>query len=289
MSKPLFIGIGAQKCASTWVHRILEDHPQVFVSAPKEINFFSYHYHFGFAWYEKHFNHEAIVRGENSPSYFCDSRVPSRVCEYNSSMKIIICLRDPIARIISQHAHEVRLGNVDANTSFAQALQNNPMYVEQSMYAKHLSAWLSIFPQEQILVVLQEDIQSEPSKIASEVYRFLGVDEEFQSLFLEKKANLSQVPKFEKFEEALKRGAKFLRYLGLDALVKRVKSMALVVFLRQKNSQNVHDIIPELTELDIERLDAVFKQDITQLQSLTDLDLSVWPTWQRCFKTSVKQ
>jgi len=287
MFRPLFIGIGVQKCASTWIHRILEDHPQVFVSKPKEINFFSYHYHFGFEWYEKHFS--AAASGENSPSYFCDSRVPERVFQYDSKMKVIVCLRDPVARIVSHHAHEVRLGHVDEKMPFAQALQNNLMYVEQSLYAKHLGVWLSVFPKEQVLILLQEDIQREPGKIAREVYQFLNVHKEFQSSFLEKKANPSQTPKSEKLEGLFKALANIFRLLGLNNLVKRIKSMPWVNELRQKNMENIHHLLPALTELDIEGLDADFKQDLVNLQKLTDLDFSVWSTWQRCFKSSVEQ
>lgn len=36
-----FIGIGVQKSATTWVYRVLEDHPNVQVSFPKELDFFS--------------------------------------------------------------------------------------------------------------------------------------------------------------------------------------------------------------------------------------------------------
>ncbi len=39
-STPEFIGIGVQKSATTWVYNILRDHPEVRISALKEINFF---------------------------------------------------------------------------------------------------------------------------------------------------------------------------------------------------------------------------------------------------------
>jgi len=288
MSKPVFIGVGVQKCASTWIHRILEDHPQVFVSNPKEIDFFSYHYHFGFHWYEKHFS-GGMVTGENSPSYFCDSRVPKRVQEYDPNMKIIVCLRDPVERLVSHHAHEVRLGHVDTSLPFSAALQNNPMYVEQSMYAKYLKQWLAVFPRAQVLILLQENIRLKPEEIAKELYAFLGVDTEFQSSFLEKKANPSIKPKFAGLEGVLKQSAKYLRALGLDFLVKRVKHLPWVHKARQKNMRNIHHILPALTEDDFRSLDATFRSDLEHLQLLTGLDLSSWSTWRRCFKMPVDQ
>ena len=55
------IGIGAQKCASSWVHAALGVHPQIGVSEPKEVDFFSYYYDRGYQWYETHFAH-AVAR-----------------------------------------------------------------------------------------------------------------------------------------------------------------------------------------------------------------------------------
>ena len=58
---PTMIGIGAQKCASSWVHAALGVHPQIGVSEPKEVDFFSYYYDRGYQWYETHFAH-AVAR-----------------------------------------------------------------------------------------------------------------------------------------------------------------------------------------------------------------------------------
>ncbi|MBL4653715.1 MAG: sulfotransferase domain-containing protein [Flavobacteriales bacterium] len=285
MSKPSFIGVGVQKCASTWIHRILEDHPQVTVSNPKELDFFSYHYHFGFDWYESYFSGSLVV-GENSPSYFCDPRVAERVYQYHPSMKVIVCLRDPIARIVSHHAHEVRLGHVDSRLTFTEALENNPMYIDQSRYAKYLDIWLSIFPENQVLVLLQEDIQKQPAMVASDVYQFLGVESDYQSAFLERKANLSQQAKLDFFESGLKKVAKFLRLLGLNSVVGNIKSMAWARALRQSNMQSIHQSLPSMTEDEVQRLDAIFRDDMRCLQKITHLDLDVWPTYQRCFEAA---
>lgn len=35
--KPTFIGIGAQKCASTWIYSVMKDHTEVVVSKKKGI------------------------------------------------------------------------------------------------------------------------------------------------------------------------------------------------------------------------------------------------------------
>ena len=80
MPKPTFIGIGAQKCASTWIYDILKDHPDVALSELKEVDFFSYKYDHGLQWYENNFSEAGTqsVIGEISPSYFHEPAVPAR-------------------------------------------------------------------------------------------------------------------------------------------------------------------------------------------------------------------
>ncbi|MEO1188983.1 MAG: sulfotransferase, partial [Pseudomonadota bacterium] len=102
---PEVIGIGAQKCASSWLHAIAGSHPGIGTSDPKEVDFFSYYFDRGYRWYERHFEAAPGTRVcfENSPSYFHDPRAPGRVSAYNSGMKIIVLLRDPIKRAFSNH------------------------------------------------------------------------------------------------------------------------------------------------------------------------------------------
>ena len=77
-----FLGIGAQRAGTTWVARMLEAHPDICLSEPKELHFFnekpSYVWgpvneNFGpsFDWHGKHFAHcrKGSVKGEFTPHY----------------------------------------------------------------------------------------------------------------------------------------------------------------------------------------------------------------------------
>ena len=55
---PNLIGIGAQKCATTWFSECLRSHPDIFVSSPKEIKYFLYHENKGLNWYGSFFEKE---------------------------------------------------------------------------------------------------------------------------------------------------------------------------------------------------------------------------------------
>ncbi|HET7203585.1 MAG TPA: sulfotransferase, partial [Steroidobacteraceae bacterium] len=195
VARPTYVGIGAQKCASTWLHRILAEHPQVAVPAEKEIDFFSYRYDHGFQWYERCFadaGRASLARGEISPSYFCEPSVPARIERYAPDVKILLSLRDPVQRALSNHRHEVRVGHLTGrDLSFEAGLANNPMYVEQGLYATHLKRWLRHFPREQIHVVLMEDVEAGPAGVCRTVYRFLGVDDGYVPSGLRERYNRS--------------------------------------------------------------------------------------------------
>lgn len=81
MLRPTFIGIGAMKCATTWVSECLRYHPEVFMSSPKEIHYFSYNYNKNLDWYLEHFKKAKgyKVRGEFSVSYLPDHEAPRKI------------------------------------------------------------------------------------------------------------------------------------------------------------------------------------------------------------------
>ncbi len=280
---PDFIGIGAQKCASTWLYRILEDHPDAFVSEPKELDFFSCYFVRGYQWYLEHFRdaggHGAV--GEISPSYFHCADAPRRVRDFLESVKIILTLRDPIERAYSQHLHSVRLGFVSgSDLSFESAAQANPTYVDQSRYSKHIDNWLGVFPKDQVCILLLEDIKADPVAESRRLYRFLGIDERHRSRFLEKKANPSQDVRMEGLEKLLRTLGRAGRRLGMHRLVEATKHSAPIESLRQKNRKNLRDIVPPMREETVATLRETFDEDVRYVKALLDRDSLPWKHWQ---------
>ena len=50
---PDFVGVGMQKCGTSWLAEMLAQHPDVLVRK-KEINFFVRFYRKGYGWYDHH-------------------------------------------------------------------------------------------------------------------------------------------------------------------------------------------------------------------------------------------
>ena len=277
--KPTFIGIGAQKCASTWLHRVLREHPQVGLPEEKEIDFFSYRFDHGYQWYEERFRgcEGKVAVGEISPSYFCEPAVPERLHRYLPSARIVVSLRDPVTRALSNHRHEVRLGRTGlADHSFEAGLANNPMYIEQGRYATHMQRWLRFFPPEQILVLFMEDIEQDPGAVAQTVYDFLGVEWAPESALLSERVNGSYATRYRllarvkdlAYEGTNKGGLRWLWGLG--------GTIGARALYRRINVLPSSEVIPPAREETLARLREVFAPEVRELSRITGRPLDSW-------------
>jgi len=272
-----FIGIGAQKCASSWLYEVLNSHSQAYMSDTKELDFFSYYYDKGYEWYHRNFySNGNLMSGEISPSYFYDQDVPARVKRYNKDIKILLCLRDPVKRMFSNHLHEVRAGNVTGeNTIFENALNNNPLYLEQSLYAKHLKRWLKYFEKDQILVVFQEDINNNPIEVYKQVCRFLNIteDENFMGDF---HVNDSTVKKNPFIGMVFELGGVFLRRLGLKSAVDTLKRRGLISRLYKGNKTHLKDVVKPMMSETKSKLRLKISESDAELKVILGLSALPW-------------
>ena len=112
MKLPDFLGIGTQKGGTTYLHSLLSEHPQAFLAIPKELHFFSLHYQKGLAWYRDFFKSAADDKscGEITPYYMFHPLAFKRIHKHLPDVKLIVLLRDPVERAISQFFHSRRLG-----------------------------------------------------------------------------------------------------------------------------------------------------------------------------------
>ena len=277
VNKATFIGVGAQKCASSWIYDVLSDHPMVSVSEKKELDFFSYNYERGLEWYGDQFDFCRPVRGEISPSYFHDPAVPSRVRKYNPDIRVIVSLRDPVERALSQHRHLVRLGFVsDRLLDFEAAVSQNPTYLEQGYYARHLEQWLACFNRESIHIVFMEEIASDPMEVAARVYDFVGADASHQSAFLHQKSNPSYVVRNRALDAAVRFARRGVRRIGLGAAWSGLARTPLRALYRSYNRVESARAIPSPSVDFLRSLRREFEGDVLRLQELTGTDLAAW-------------
>ena len=106
--KPNFLVIGAQKSATTTLCDLFSQHPDVYISNPKEPHFFAKNevYAKGWDWYKKLFSNagKAKAIGEGSTGYTMHvvfPNAPSRISRDLPNAKLIYIVRHPIRRIES--------------------------------------------------------------------------------------------------------------------------------------------------------------------------------------------
>lgn len=189
-SLPNTLVIGALKSGTTSLHTYLGRHPQIQMSDPKELNFFSggraSNWHRGRDWYASHFVESAQIRGESSTSYsfypvVCG--VPSRVHAMIPEARLIYCVRDPLDRLVSHYLH--LRGEGRERRSLDDVLSDPDLgksrYIIRGRYWSQLKQYLDWFSQDQLLVISFEDMKEHRAETLARVFRFLGVDDKFRS------------------------------------------------------------------------------------------------------------
>ena len=195
---PAFIGIGAEKSATTWAWTVLDEHPAICMSQPKELNYFNDdgNYRRGESWYRKHFADDTHCAGEISPLYMDNCRVAERIKETYPAAKILVMLRNPFDRAMSHLFHDASVvyGKVaDLTVEDLRALvQKDPKYVRRSQYDQALQPFLATFPSEQVGTFFFDDVTNDGLCLAQRLYEFAGVGSDFVPQQFNQKVNDSQ-------------------------------------------------------------------------------------------------
>lgn len=204
---PDFLVIGGQKCGTTALYAYLRWHPAITGPAWKEVSYFDRHFARGEAWYRGQFPSRpslALVErrggarplvGEASPSYLLHPYAPERAAALVPRARLVVLLRDPVARALSHYHHEVALGREPL--SFEEALDREPerlsgeldrlgdtsyfsrpwwdhTYLARGRYAEQLERWFAVFPRQQLLVLASERLRADPAASYGQVLEHLG-------------------------------------------------------------------------------------------------------------------
>ncbi|XP_007897831.1 heparan sulfate glucosamine 3-O-sulfotransferase 5 [Callorhinchus milii] len=185
---PQAIIIGVRKGGTRALLEMLNLHPAV-VKASQEIHFFDNdeNYAKGMEWYRKKmpFSYPYQITIEKSPAYFITEEVPERIYKMNSSIKLLIIVREPTTRAISDYT-QVLEGKERKNKTYYKfeklaidptTCEVNTKYkaVRTSIYTKHLERWLKFFPIEQFHIVDGDRLITEPLPELQLVEKFLNL------------------------------------------------------------------------------------------------------------------
>ena len=210
MSRHLLV-IGAQRSGTTYLYRLLDEHPEVAMARPArpEPKFFldSQRYARGLAWYRQTYfdGRTANLLGEKSTSYIESPEAARRAASLLGPAHVVAVLRDPVARAISNWQFSVASGletraldaalaqNLEGAATWdpAQTSVSPFAYLERGRYVDHLQPWHEQFG-DMVHVFFTDEITGPDGPAL--LYRALGVDAGYHPAAAGVAANASAHP-----------------------------------------------------------------------------------------------
>jgi Sulfotransferase domain len=223
--KPNFFIAGAPKCGTTALSEYLRSHPHVFMPKLKEPHFFS----------DDLITHQLVRTldeyiqlfaeatpqqsrlGEKSLSYLLSSAAIPAIRVFNPEAKIIAMFRNPADMVYSFHSQllywsqetekdfetawrlqERRRRGVDVPRTCREPFWLQ--YQDVGRFGTQTQRLLSVFPAEQVKVILFDDFASSPQRVYEEVIDFLEIPQDnrtdFPRINENKRARLSWLRDF---------------------------------------------------------------------------------------------
>jgi hypothetical protein len=210
---PDFLVIGAQRAGTTWLHRVLSQHPGLWLPPVKELHYFDkldiertilnpkerrrvglkrlasldpWLIRFWFRarsddWYASLFSGakaKGLIAGEITPAYATlDETILWRIKRMNDGIKLIFVMRDPVERAWSAVNNAAKKG-ADASTvekSIERAREWGT--VARSAYADTIKRLEAVFPASQIHYCFFDDLRDRPKALTADLLSFLGVEQ----------------------------------------------------------------------------------------------------------------
>ena len=293
---PNFLIAGAAKSGTTSLYYYLKQHPEIFMCSPKEPQFFLAqfarlpmngigdnkknfvkNFHDYCKLFEKVTTEKAIGEASWSNRYYYEKTIPL-IKKYLGNPRIIIMLRNPVERALSAHSNLIRQGR--EWLSFEKALEEEDkrrrenwrhcwFYKDPGFYYKQVKAYITNFSD--VKIFLFDEFQKDSLSIVQDIYEFLGIDTSFiPDTYI--RLNVSGIPKFKLFGMLMRPGK-------LQKMISRVSKLMLtekVWFRLQHVLKSKCLIRPEMKSDTKQYLIDTYREDILQLQTLLDRDLSHW-------------
>ncbi len=296
MKKPDFFIIGAPRSGTTALSEYLKSHPEIYISTPKEPNYFSFDMSRPRAAdtlddYLKLFqNTDKKVTGEASVWYMYSKVAIPEIMRFNPKAKIIAIVRNPIDWFRSWHAHRVYTLNEDTtNIELAWQKQEErkkgqliPKYCREpellyykdaALFGNQVERVIQIVPEKQFKIIVFDDFIQSTKTIYENLLSFLDVTPD-KKIFprihqtkMHRSLRVATTLRYPSFPFNIM--MKLLRRFGIDKTV-RSKITSLNTVSGHKQTINLAFR---------KELSVAFRNDVKKLEKLINRDLSHWLTY----------
>lgn len=295
---PNFLVVGAQKSGTTSLHHYLQAHPDIYLPAQKETKFFVHdkYYNKGLEFYEtEYFSERSSERavGEVDPDYLYYQGALPRIAQDldPATLKLIFIFRNPVERAFSHYLMTFRRGQEPL--TFEEAIEAEPAriseghmenlrysYVTRGYYLRQVERFLGDMDKSQMLFLLSEDLEADPTACLQQVYTFLGVSNDFVPSNLGERFHRATVPRSLSMLRWIKgRGAgkKLLRFMVPSTSLRKIFRDRLL----RLNQTTPSDLV--LTTETRERLVEIYRSENSRLAAFLGRNLDHWNLTQSDF------
>jgi len=295
---PNFVIVGTQKAGTTFIHKCLKEHPDIYI--PKgEVSFFEnpdYNKNttdYLESLFRKHQDNKVL--GIKRPSYLACKDCPKRIKKEIPHAKLIIILRNPVDRAISAYFHYMKTGFIPIlpleegmlniiTGKYKERYPRSEEILRFGYYYEQLNHYLHYFNKKQILIELYDELLKNPLRTIQNIYEFLGVDNSFtpkslkshpqSAIYSLTRLKIINLMNAHYYSYNKKRTRLFLKKMNiLDLFVIGLTVLADKLLSILSSNQK-----PQITKELRRTIMNIYINDINKLENLIKTDLNQWKT-----------
>ena len=303
MSKPNFVVAGAPRCGTTALYAYLSEHPNIFMSKVKELNYFAEDYpamrkinfrsHDDYLQLFSDAKDSDVGIGEASPFYLFSEVAFEKMSAALPNARIIVSLRNPVDFIQSYHRLNLSLlRESEDDLQKAWVLQDERKlgkslpknlrepallsYGELGKFSKYIEKLFATYPREQIKVILLDDLHADTKAVYEDILAFLEIPSDGRKEFPRVNARFENKSRFmaKLFHPSLRVYQLFMKTISFFGTGFMEKVSVVYDKLERLNTKPTQS-----SEMDAEfraYLIEYFREDIEKLGRLLERDLSAW-------------
>lgn len=296
--------VGAPKAGTTALAQYLSEHPQVFMSEPKEPNYFARHLtvprhrrpgtsHTDLEAYLRLFESAGPghrVLGEASTRYLRSRRALEGIRALSPEARIVVMLRNPVDLVQSWHGQKLYEGQ-ETEEDFERAwrlegerregrhLPEGLIARDALFYAKvgsigtQLERVLELFPAERVKVLFFDDLGADARRVYEDVLGFLGLESDGRTDF--PVVNPARRLTRPRLARLLQRRPAFVQ-AGIDAVKRRLGLRDLGMSRAIERVVATEHRRPPLSPAFRAELVAFFAEEVRKVEGLTGRELPTW-------------
>ena len=291
--------VGVPKAGTTYLSEVLASHPLIYCSRIKSPNFMNSDITMadlpsGDDIPADGIVHAAVIRdeeeylslyagGRNLPvradcsmDYLRSGVAARNIVARAPAAKIIAVLRNPIERCLSHFLMDARIGR--SVGTFDEAIEHHLAsvgtndfwggnYIETGFYDQQLTRYFDVFPAENLLIGLYDDLKADGPAFVSRIFRHIDVGE--IALPGGRPQNVA----------ALARGHRLNRWLyetGLKERISRIVPVGPKRILKKYYYREIPRGEQRMSPAQYARLAEIFRDHIVELSRMLDRDLTPW-------------